>query len=450
MPYKQSGYVVLLTTVILSFAGILYTSNMVSLQVIDNKVLANQYRSSEAFVNSESGVNLILNKLSSADMTMDMLNSLPFSYPENRSSLPYIVKVDRIGNNKLSISSIGRSLDNSAFREISLQVYYNLSFNVPDAPLLSNGKLLIDAANSINDGCEGLSVDDCSSPGSVSNHLIISNPRVIDAESDEIEDNPDLAQCLSSPSSEQSNNVIANQAIQGQLLDSEGHSRIKQVVNNNWGKAEVSAGEVFNHMSPIANFNQPESLFEYTFATKWSEAQKTLINTPLVADIDMTLTAGAGCAQQLKNIEQNINVIYIKGDCEISASDLSAVGTFTIGSTTYPKMLLIDGGKFITSENAKVSVNGILYLLPKVNDIVDEHGELVYVDGVKQTYREKVIDLAKINVNGSLLSEYDCSISRGGLSVRYDKDNLNRLYQHMGMAPASSRYQLVAGSWRDF
>ena len=59
MKKQQQGFAVLTTVIILSIAGIAYTTHMACLQLIDNKVLANYYRSSEAFANAESGVNLI-------------------------------------------------------------------------------------------------------------------------------------------------------------------------------------------------------------------------------------------------------------------------------------------------------------------------------------------------------------------------------------------------------
>lgn len=455
----ERGYVVLLTTVILSFAGILYTSNMVSLQIIDNKVLGNYYRNNEAFTNAESGINLILNKLNSIDVAKSMLTSLPFTYPEHTSSLLYKVEVNKINHNKLSIVSIGTSSDKSASRQVSLEVYHYFSFNIPKAPLLSNGKLTFDDANSINDGCEGLSMADCRSPGNISKDLMISQPSKLVVSNEERDNNALLQRCALPASVDNINvNVININALQGQLEDAEGNSRIKEVINGHWGKAEASTGDVFEQVSSIANLNNAGSLFESTFGSTWEQTKSVFINNPLVADIDMTFNSDLDCSQQLQSIEQHINIIYIKGNCNIRSSDLSTMNTFSVGSSDAPKMVLIEGGQFITPNNANVTINGLLYLIPQVNDLTDSNGEVIYIDGIKQTHQEKAINLAGVNVQGALLSEYDCSISlhdstsdnHKSVSIRYDNNKLNRLYEQIGMSPSASYYQLVAGSWRDF
>ncbi|WP_413694191.1 hypothetical protein [Psychromonas sp. KJ10-2] len=102
----------------------------------------------------------------------------------------------------------------------------------------------------------------------------------------------------------------------------------------------------------------------------------------------------------------------------------------------------------------------MLYLLPKSEAVLDNSGSFQYQEGIQQVSEQQSINLSGIKVNGSLLSEYDCSytsnlvdsdgVTSPHLSVRYDKQVLKRLYQQLAVIPSASHYQLVAGTWRDF
>lgn len=451
---RQSGFAILTSTIILSIAGVLYTANMASSQLIDNQILGNYYRNAEAFVNAESGVNLVLSKLDSVDIASNILNNLPFTYPVQVSDAsPYQVIVSSISNNTLEIMSTGFSQDGTATRDVSLQIYYSTSYNIPIAPLSSNGKLNIDATATINNGCEGLSADECRSPGNISDKMIISQPTA---------EQEDTALC--SGDSLQTN-AIDESAIYGELVDENNDSRLQEITDNNWGTATSSAGTIFDQVTPIEDMENPSSLFESTFGVSLENGRSELASSGDVARIDMTSANAVSCSEQLKTVTDDVTVIYIKGDCNIDQNDASHSATsenkrFTIGSPDNPKMVFIEGGTFITKPSTGASVIGLLYFLPGINDVEDENGDVVYIDGVKQTYLDQSVDMGGIRVNGALMSEYNCSAdgydktdntgTKQHFSSRYDKTVLNALYGSLGMTASGSSYQLVSGSWRDF
>jgi len=456
---KSCGFAILLTTIILSVAVVIYTSNMVVLQLMDNKVLGNYYRNSEAFVNAESGVNLILNKLDTVEIASEMLLHLPFNYPEKATLADkYHVTVTDIGANKLFISSIGLSKDGSASRTISLKVYYHFSFEIPDAALLSNGKLKVDKLDSINDGCEGVASSQCRNPGNIAKQLIVSQPNVSAG------DNETSAPKLCSSDFPSAENLIDLNAIDGELFDQDGLTRFQEINDSKWGEAALASGLVFDQVAEIKDVNSASSLFESTFGKSWEATKQQLIKSTVVAHIDMTGIASSDCAQLLENVDQDVAIIYIEGDCKISsqhsvASNTSTNNHFTIGSPDNPKMVFMEGGRFVLPPKTTSSVIGMLYLMPATHDLIDANGNPIYIDGVKQTQQDQEINLAGIRVNGALLSDYHCSASDHPMgsanaeeyfSIRYDKNILNTLYQQIGMTPYSSQYQLVAGSWRDF
>ena len=462
MGSRQNGFAVLITVIILSVAAISYTSNMAYLQIMDNLVLGNYYRNSEAFVNAESGINLTLSKLNTVDTANEMLDNLPFVYdtPIN-SKTSYKVTVTKVASNKLHITSTGRSQDGTASRIVSLQAYYNIAFNIPIAPLSSNGTLQINATDSINDGCGGLTKAACRSPGNIAEKIIINNPNLAAAsiESSNIEESPIL--CNSALSA--ANNIDEN-AIFGEQMDQQGHSRFEEVSAQQWGVAASAAGSVFDQVNTIDDMDNASSLFESTFGVVWQDAKEELVSSASVAHIDMNNLITGSCSDQLQSIDDDIDVIYIQGDCNIKQADITTSNIdgnqhFTLGSSDDPKMVFIEGGTFITPENARSTVIGMLYFMPASHDVIDDNGNLVYVDGIKQTLQEQSIDLAGIRVNGALLSEYNCSASnpmksgndaQKNLSIRYDKNVLNKLYKQLGMTDSTSNYQIVAGSWRDF
>lgn len=454
MKNKKSGFAILTIASVLSFAAIIYTANMASLQLIDNQVLANYYRNNEAFVNAESGVNLVLSKLNSVAIADEIVGHLPFTYPaQMNASIPYQVTVSKVAINQLQITSLGSSQDGSAKRQVSMLVYYSIAFNIPLAPISTNGKLSIDSSATINDGCEGVNATECHSPGNTSEHLIISQPTA------ELE----ITDLCSGDALQQDN--VDERAIYGELVDENGQSRLTQITNNQWGEATSSAGSIFDRVNEIEDMNNAGSLFEVTFGVTREDAVNELSSSGEVARIDMTAFNAVSCSEQLKNVAESISVIYIKGDCNIDQNDTSHSATsenkrFTIGSPEHPKMVFIEGGTFITKPNTGSSVVGMLYFLPGLEDVLDDNGEVVYIDDIKQVRDQQSVDMGGIRVNGALLSEYNCSAdgddktdkkgTKQHFSVRYDKTVLNQLYSEMGMLSAASTYQLVAGSWRDF
>lgn len=480
MKKQQQGFAILTTVVILSIAGISYTTHMAYLQLIDNKVLANYYRNIEAFANAESGINLILSKLTNVDLATEMIDNLPYIYnTEGTSTNPYQVTVSELTPNKLHVSSIGHSTDGSAIRTISLEVYYYIDFDTPIAPLLSNGKLKINASDSINDGCGGLTLSECRSPGNIAQKVIISQPAtnqsLVNVSNPIVENNAQVSTLCSATILNPDNSININinnninlNAIHGQLIDEEGGNRVKEIINNQWGAAASITSPIFDGVTAIDDTENASSLFESTFGTTWENMKDQFVYSESVAHIDMTNINSVTCSEELNNVNADINIIYIKGNCIIdpldtlssNASDITFNNNyFTIGTTDSPKMVFLEGGTFIAPANTISSVVGMLYLIPATHDVVDINGNAVYIDGVRQLEQDHDINLAGIQVNGSLLSEYSCTASaiensnndpHQNFSTRYDKHVLNSLYKQLGMEPSESHYQLVAGTWRDF
>lgn len=457
---QQQGFAILITSIILSIAGIVYTANIAYLQLIDNKVLSNYYRNNEAFLNAESGVNLILNKLTLVAVASDMLNNLPFTYPAIiNSSSPYQVTVTQLAENKLNISSVGYALDGTALRKISLAVDYQVDFTTPTAALLSNGKLNVNGTDYINDGCEGLTTAQCRSPGSIAEQIIISQPDVSISSVIDSTIEAESAWCVDNSLTESnSGNQIDLFAIHGDLINSEGIARFTEVNESQWEVTNVASGDLFEHVPPLDDTTSASSLFESTFGMTWPNVKQQFITSDKVAHIDMTTFNPVSCSEQLQSIAQDISVVHIKGDCNIS-SHHAVNHQFTVGSTDNPKMVFMEGGTFSSAANINTSVIGMLYMMPSTQPLLDVNGHSVYIDGVKQIKQDLSVDLAGIRVSGSLLSGYHCSGSKQNnineadnksFSIRYDKNALNALYEKLGMTPSSIDYQLVAGSWRDF
>lgn len=456
MDNKHRGFAVLTIVMVLSIASIAYTTNMAYLQLMDNKVLSNYYTNSEAFINAESGINLVLNKLTSPINAHEMLSQLPFTYSTpDHLSLTYEVSVTSLTNNKLAISSTGYSSDKSALRIISLEVYYDVDFDLPNAPLLSNGRLSLNSTDTINDGCEGVPPDECLSPGNIADNIVTSQPDVSLNEQN-------LALCPD-------NKGVEEQAVYGELVDVEGASRIQEVKQQQWGNAASFSNAIFDQISPIDDIKNSRSLFESTFAVTWADAKQHFIESEQVAYIDMRYGNAMDCSHQLSQLEETISIIYIEGDCQISpldvaSSPLSGEQHFTVGSTESPKMVFMEGGTFIAPQDTQSTVIGMLYLLPDSETLIDSSDHLLSQDGLQQSSQQlnqqQAVNLSGITVNGALLSEYSCSYTQsleGGngltsddLSVRYDKQVLKTLYQKIAVLPSASHYQLVAGTWRDF
>jgi hypothetical protein len=443
---KNKGFAILTSVVLLSIAGITFTVNMVLTQLVDNQVVANYYRSNEAFANAESGINIMLSKIEKSKTVLDVL---PIHYQPAGSY--YTVSVEQLNKNTLLINSVGTSMDGIATRQIQVQIYYDLSYNIPPSAVAANGKLNLDETVTINDGCEGVSGEVCQSPGNIAEYHLVSHPK------NETQVTPCTGEALGE-------NVIAQDA----LYTSHDENNFLLIgeqppVNNEF---EIASGETLtwpNNHSENAQFHgveagsniTPSSLFESTFGITQEVANNVLQSASDVVTIDMTLSSGMSCSHQLNNIDQQVTTVYIKGDCDIEHSDTmsntSGNDFFTLGSAEHPKAIFIEGGTFTTPINTDVSVTGMLYFLPSTQAVIDEHGNEQFVE-------DPSINLAGVQVNGALLSDYNCShntqdnIAAGNpsLSVRYDKAVLNTLYKNRGSIAIDSTYSLVEGSWKDF
>jgi len=444
---QAKGFAVLTSAVLLSIAGIAFTTNMASTQLIDNQVVGNYYRNNEAFVSAESGVNFVLSKLEDPAIAKLMLADLPFPYesPDHH----YTVLVNKINSNTLQIISSGHSMDGSAKRVIQLKVNYAIAFPIPGAPISSNGKLNLDSTANINDGCEGLTAADCISDGNISEKMIISNP-------DEEEDKTELC---SGEEADIGENIIDASAYYGDYSE-------ERVVDNkgDWGDVIAPEGSIFFGMYSDQDL-EPDSLFEVTFGIEQNESNMAALENYAVV-IDMTIAGAQSCSEQLKNVTDEDEVIYIKGDCNIDQHNASQSNTsenkrFTIGSVKSPKMVFIEGGTFVNQPNTGASVVGMLYFLPGEHTAVDENGDIILDEyGNTKLVEDSSVDMGGIRVNGALLSEYKCSHdgydktdTRGTkqhFSARYDRKVLNDLYDGLGAAATASDYHLIEGSWRDF
>ncbi|MFT6984291.1 MAG: hypothetical protein ACJAT7_000077 [Psychromonas sp.] len=442
---REKGFAVLTSALLLSIAGIAFTANMASTQLIDNQIVANYYRNNEAFINAESGMNFVLSKLTDSALATQLLSTLPTEYPDDAHH--YRVEVKQIDGNTLQIISYGTSVDGSAHRTIQLEANYLVNRNPPVAPLSSNGKLNIDSTANLNDGCEGLTAADCISDGNISAYMIISNPddSVVPDPVNEV----DLL-CFANDSLDANN--ISTDAYYGD------HSNERVVDNKgDWGDVLAPEGSVFFGIASDSNLD-PGSLFEATFGIEKNESNmSTLENYALL--VDMTINGALSCSEQLQRVTEDDVVIYIKGDCDISQADASKSASsenkrFTIGSVENPKMVFIEGGTFINQPNTGASVVGLLYFLPGEHNVVDADGNII------GTEEDLSVDMGGIRVNGALLTEYKCShdgydkTDKNGtkqhFSARYDKTVLNDLYEDAGGAAASSNYSIKSGTWRDF
>ena len=424
---QAKGFVILTTVVLLSFACIIFTIGMAKNQLLDNEIEANYYRTNEAFVNAESGINDALSKINQSTTFLDFL---PFSYSSQDNM--YLVNIERVTKNKISIHSSGTSRDASAQKEIQVQVFDELSFDIPKSPFSSNGKVNLNAAATINDGCEGLSEANCISPGNIAAYSIISAP------------SNETAQTTSCTGS----SVLGKDQIDSTVLYSNSQRKLTIGSEDAWPNT-IPENSVFYDL-PINHNLQPQTLFQSTFGISRNEGINALQNAADVLFIDMTESGSINCGEQLLQAGDEVTTIYIKGDCYIVANfDNSPL---TIGSVEHPKLVFIEGGSFVTEQSKGISVIGMLYFLPPTQQTINSDSELV-------TSSENVIDLSGIHVNGAMLSDYACSDNHSDqessstsahLFIRYDKSVLNQLYKLRGSIAVASGYSLVAGSWKDF
>tara|TARA_R110001583_G_scaffold42735_2_gene135863 strand:+ start:10253 stop:11626 length:1374 start_codon:yes stop_codon:yes gene_type:complete len=445
---KKRGFAVLASVILLCLASIMFTTYLASSQVIDNQIIANYYRNSEAFANAESGINYVLAQLDDSVIAQSMLINLPFQHIS--TSHHYSVEVQKIQKGKINITSSGTSMDGSAKREINVEADFYLDYPVPEAAISVNGKLNLDDSAIVNDGCEGLGSDDCLSNGNIAKQMLVSNPGV---EGESIEEH-----CTSGV------NTITEGVLKGEselkiiekIITEDGSERY------DWGDVLMQGITEIGGI-PLDDEIQASSLFEVTLGFEMNQVNlDNLWNH--VANIDMT--SGGDCSEMLQTITEEDSIIYIKGDCLINSyyteqSHTSENKVFTIGSSDNPKLILIEGGTFVAPSNTETSVIGMLYFLPSTHDSIDEQGNIQYgEDGLAIQLLDSNIDMSAIKVDGALLSEYSCShdstaqknghSAQTSLSARFNKQVLNQLYSKMGVATTGSGYRLTAGTWRDF
>ena len=486
---REKGFAILTTTLLLSIASIAFSVNMASTQLIDNQIVANNYRNQQAFVNAESGINLILSKLDKVDIAKDFLSDLSAgNYSYNSISNHYIVTVSRVHTNRMLIESIGKSSDGTAKRSIQVQVDYAINFNVPDAPLSLNGALNLDHSASLNDGCEGVAAEDCVSAGNIADNLLVSNPSAMEYDPsapvvDQASQGYLDAVCMGA---EVNSNGSLNLNAEGVPINAEGIAINATVAEggsyqtniidpnvilsgvdgnrivDNGGSWEDSSntddGDFFDSLGLTATSSEPRSLFEKTFGVEHTLATMGLIEvsasfpeTATTFFVDMNDGMSGSCSSRLEGVADQHSLIYIQGDCDVSQTD--AAGThysenkrFTIGSVENPKIVLIEGGTFITAPNTGASIVGIAYFLPVLDSNDNPLSKSVVMGGLR--------------VNGALLSEYRCSSnsyhkadSKGTkehFSSRFDRTILNELYDGIGMGANDSLYRVIEGTWRDF
>lgn len=452
---KQQGFVILTSVVLLTLACIIFTTHMASSQLVDNQIIANYYRNNEAFANAESGINFVLSQLDDPEIAQILLSTLPVIYDSTSSH--YSVAVQKVNASRLAIRSDGTSVDGSAKRQVSIEVDFYLNFPIPVAALSANGKLNLADSALINNGCEGLSSNDCHA-GNVAENMLISNP-AIEVDGDE--------ECSAG---KVGSNVIAEEALKGdspvksiaKIIDEDGTERY------DWGSVSISEGSEIGSLTPDLELN-PSTLFEATLGAEMSEDNLDILwNNSLQID----MRNGGDCSDMLLDVGDQDTIIFIKGDCNISGfnatqSQTSENSVFTIGSVDNPKLIFIEGGTFIASTGTEASVVGMLYFLPGRYDLVDDVGNFIDLEGNPLDDFEAVIqvvepsiELGTISVNGALLTEYQCShdgydtqalnVTDQHLSARFDRLVLNELYSDLGVAAIGSGYRLVPGTWRDF
>lgn len=484
---REKGFAILTTTLLLSIASIAFSVNMASTQLIDNQIVANNYRNQQAFVNAESGINLILSKLDKVEIAKDFLSDLStINYNYTSINNHYKVTVSRVHTNRMLIESTGRSSDGTAKRSIQVQVDYAINFNVPDAPLSLNGVINLDHSASLNNGCEGVAAKDCISTGNIADNLFVSNPSAMEYDptapvTDQNSQGYLDAVCMGA---EVNNNGSLNLNADGVPVNEDGtaintpvadggnyQTNIVdpavmigvegQIVDNggSWGGgSSTDDGEFFDSLGLTATTSEPSSLFEKTFGVEHTQATMGLIEASASFSdststffVDMNDGFSGSCSSRLEGVTDQHSLIYIKGDCDVSQAD--AAGTdysenkrFTIGSVENPKMVLIEGGTFITAPNTGASIVGVAYFLPELDNDDNPISNSVAMGGLR--------------VNGALLSEYSCSSdgydkadSKGTkehFSIRFDRTILNELYDGIGMGASDSLYRVIEGTWRDF
>ena len=421
---NHAGFAVLTIVLLLSLASLIYTLNMAQVQLLDNQLLANDYRNKEALLHAESGVSLMLNQLNHANAASQLLNQLPFVYPDVLSSnVPFQVQLSQQVDQPLQITSTGYSQDLHAMKQIVLTLQAVTRYGIPESGVTSNAALTLNDKAKIQRDCESQGCTDAELAAPLIDARLFNSPLCLDSAS------------LNLPS-EQIN--------------------LQQQLNpHSWGTATSFAGTFLDNAGTLIDMNTAQSLFEKTFGTYRSDALYTLSMADGVITINTEDTALKGdmntlCRQALQQTDDNHQVLYIQGDCDLTSNTTP----YILGSSEYPKIIFIEGGRFISQ--AGVRINGLLYYLPGKQPVLNAEGEKVYLNGVLQTMEEQTVNLTGVQVNGALLSEYACSYNTQEaeqapfLWVNYNQDVLNTLYQQLTVLPLSVQYKQAQGSWRDF
>jgi len=445
----QQGFVVLVTTVLLSIAGIAFTAHMVSSQLMDNKVIANYYRSNEAFANAESGFSFALSQFDDPEIAQSLIANLPAQF--DKQTHHYSVTIERINDSQVLIISNGTSNDGTANRTVSAEADYYLNFPIPKAALSSNGRLSLDDSALVNDGCEGLSSDECTANGNIAEYMLLSNPNV-NTQGADFCSAQEVGEAVALEGSSDIKLITA-------IVDESGIERL------DWGDNNFVAGSEIAGVEVDASL-EVSSLFEATFSLEMSDNNLDQLwgNT-----VSLDMSNGGDCAARLTALDDQDDVVFIKGDCDISQyyadpSNSIDANVFTIGSASSPKLVFIEGGTFITDTNTVLSVVGMLYFLPGTQDLMDNNGNLVDLSGEPLIEEESALQIPEVNLdlghvhsNGALLSEYQCAYVQGNnitaqphFSARFDKSILDTLYAKLGVKAISSGARVSAGTWSDF
>lgn len=452
---SEQGFAVLASTVLLSTAAIVFTLNMASSQLVDNQIMANYYRNNEAFANAQSGINFVLAQLNDPTLAQIMVTDLPFEYTSPAHH--YRVMIREIHARKFAISAYGTSIDGTAKREINFEIDFYLNYPIPNAAVSSNGKINLDDSALVNDGCEGLTKEGCRAAGNIANNMLVTNPYI------EVDD--DLCSGGSIGT-----NIIADGVLQGHS-----ESKVIELITDEGGETSFAWGAMSiaedSAVGGLASDSQKQagSLFEATFGIKMSQSN---LDDFWDSAVKIDMNSGGYCSELLHEVTDENEIIFIKGDCDISQyyaeqSKTSENKVFTIGTVEHPKLVFIEGGTFFTAPNTGIAVVGMLYFLPGKHDFIDQDKNPLALDGQLLSEGQEIIqvedvsiDMGGINVTGALLSEYKCShdgsdkrakmATKQHFSARFDKLVLEKLYSLIGMQATGSGYRLVTGTWRDF
>jgi len=408
---KQQGFVVLSAVMLLCIAGIMFTANMISSQLLDNQVIANYYRNKEAFLSAESGIHFALSQLPPPTLSEPLPTGLPFVYVSADNH--YSATVTESAAQRLQITSEGTSADGSAKKVMTLEVEPYFDFPIPTAALSSNGKVNLRGYVQIINGCDASG--ECQKSGNVAENSLLTNPGL------------DSVDWWCSELLSIGKNIIEDDTLLGnisistvdKITDSDGTERY------DWGDSLFPEGTEIGGIK-IDSELSASSLFEKTFGTQMNQGSlDTLRNNALFIDV----YAGDHCLDKLQEVTDADVIIFITGICNLNSSSESIV----IGSIEHPKLVIIEGGSF----NTPVDIFGMVYFVPGSNT----SGSLI----------DSKVDMGRVSVEGALLSEYRCSYpGKDSLSVNFNKSLLNDLYAALGVGISASGYRLSVGTWRDF